>query len=612
MRSGFLGLILLPFLTCIVVGNIQTDSLEARLAGAGGQEKFNILMELAKNYSRIDLIKSLDFAEQAHQFALSSQNPDWIANSLNGLAIINYNRGDNYSALDFFSQFIRIIEEQQRKYPDSLKYASRFITGYNNIGNIYRNLGEQEKAMKAFTDALNKMDSIPEGIQNISLRINLMNNLGTVYTDLGEFDKANAILEKALSISREKEMDLAVSITLNNLGLVAIEQKDFSIALEDYLEAIEIGKKLNDSIALGGYFNNIGLIYEKQEMWAKALGYYQTSLSISRNLGYQWGIANTLANIGMIQTKNNQYPEASKNLNEALKIAQTTGIKDLIQKIYLYLFDLYQRQDMPSNALKYHILYSQVKDSIFNEERSRQIAEMETKYETAQKEKENELLKKNIEIRKTHQKLFIVVIIGLIVLSVLLFMLVRIRTRSLNTEKKIRQLASEKNDIEKKRLEEQIFAEQQINRLQQEKLEQKNRELSTNVMHIMNKNHALREILQHLKEINYTNDTNKDQCLKKVSSLIKNNLSFDNDWEQFKLHFQGVHPSFFKALQNKYPHLSSNEFRLCAYLKINLNSKEIAQMLNVTTDSVIKSRYRLRKKLELDTETDLVEFLRML
>lgn len=605
----------IPFIICLFLTvlnsypNAVVDSLEARLPSTKGEEKFNLLMELARYCSRSDIEKSLDYAQKAYDLARVEEKTEWKANALNGLAIIRYNMGNNYSAMHYFEEFITLIEEQLENEPGSEKLLQRLITGYNNIGNVYKDLGEYNQAMHAMMAALKLMDSLPHDQRNESLYIKINNNLGTVYIELKEFGKARKILGKALAMSRGSRRNLEVSITLNNLGLVNIETQNYDSALACYRQAIEIAKKINDSIALGGYYNNIGLIYEKEKKWTKALDNYNTSLSISRNLGYKLGIANTLGNIAKIRIEIRKYPEAEADLKRALAIARSAGIRDLVRKIYSYFYELYDRQNRYMEALEYHLLYTALSDSMFNEKKSKQIAEMEAKYETEKKEKENELLKKDIEIRKTNQNLSLVAISGLGVLSVLLFMLFRARSRSLLREKTIRKLEMDKKGIETKRLEDQVFAEQQINRLQKEKLEQRNRELSANIIHIMNKNMTLRSILDEMEIMKDMPGEDRKQCFRKISGLIQSNLNLDNDWEQFKLHFIMVHPSFFSKLNERFPNLTPNEHRLSAYLKINLNTKEIAQMLNVSPDAVVKSRYRLRKKLELPSEADLAEFM---
>ncbi|MBN1339273.1 MAG: tetratricopeptide repeat protein [Bacteroidales bacterium] len=610
MKHGTLILLSIINLSLFcAAGDPVSDSLEARLSVASGEEKFNLLTSLSKGYSRSDPMKSLDFAEKAYGFAEESERTDWLVTSLNILAITHFNLGNNALSLKFFEKYFGQVRELIKSEGMTDAHRMLLIKGYNNTGNVLKDLGEKDQAMEAFLNALAMQDSVPEEHRNQALQINLMNNLGTVYIDLGEYDKAGEVLLTALDLSREKGLSLQTSITLNNLGLVAIETEDYTAALDFYHEAVEIGRKINDSIALGGYYNNIGMIFEKQRQWDEALEYYRHSLTTSQNLSYPYGIANTLGNIGNVYLQMRRYPESAEALREALKTARSTGIKSLVQKTYSYLFDLYNRQNMPAEALRYHLLYTAVKDSIFNEERSRQIADMEAKYETEKKEKENALLKKDIEIRKINQNLSLVAISGLSMLSVLLFMLFRARTQSLVKEKLIRKLEMDKKGIETKRLEEQVFAEQQINRLQQEKLAQQDRELAANVIQIMNKNNAMKAISQRLDEWHQATAEDRTQCYSEISGLIRNNLNLDDDWEEFKRHFIDVHPSFFDNLNRQYPGLTPHEQRMCAYLRINLDTKAIAQMLNVSPDAVVKSRYRLRKKMELAPETDLTEFM---
>jgi tetratricopeptide (TPR) repeat protein len=606
--------ILFLFLTTIFlvlqgICDNTSDSLAKKLTSSSGEEKFNLLIALAKHHSRSDIQKSFDYAQQANIYAVESENRDWIANSLNVLAICYYNMGKNYDALKYFMRFVDEVKSMLDENPESEAINNKLITGYNNIGNIYKAIGDHEQAMKVFLEGFRLMDSLNLEESNPGLYLNLLNNLGLVYFDLGEFEQAREMFFNALEKSRLKKMDLQISIVLNNLGLIAIEKKEYSDAVKYYSEAVEIGKSLNDSIALQGYYNNLGLIYEKQGNYDNALDYYKQSLRLSRSLGYKWGIANTLGNMANINIQTGKYSEAELMLQEAIIHARSTGIKDLVKKTYSFFFDLYNRMKLPSKALEYHLLMTQVKDSLFNDEKSRIIAEMEAKYESEKKDKEIVLLKKDNEIKKVNQRFLLAAIITLVVMAAMLILLFRMRIRSLHREKRIINLEMDKKALENQRLEEQVFAEQQINRLQTEKLEQQNRELSANVIHIMNKNNALKEILNQMENMRNSQDDDKNKCFNKVSNLINSNLNLDNDWEQFKRHFIEVHPSFFEYLQQKYPSLSPHEQRMCAYLRINLSTKEIAQMLNVTPDAIVKSRYRLKKKMELAPEIDLTEFM---
>jgi DNA-binding CsgD family transcriptional regulator len=97
--------------------------------------------------------------------------------------------------------------------------------------------------------------------------------------------------------------------------------------------------------------------------------------------------------------------------------------------------------------------------------------------------------------------------------------------------------------------------------------------------------------------------------VKKVIKKINNHLVDKEDWLTFQLHFRNSHAQFFENLREKHPDLSSNEIKLCAYLKLNISSKEIASLMNIAITSVEQSRYRLRKKINLDKDINLVNYI---
>ncbi|NQX30672.1 triple tyrosine motif-containing protein [Pedobacter boryungensis] len=156
--------------------------------------------------------------------------------------------------------------------------------------------------------------------------------------------------------------------------------------------------------------------------------------------------------------------------------------------------------------------------------------------------------------------------------------------------------------------------EQQITKLQKKQLEAdvefKNKELATATMHLVQRGKLLSKIGDELLPL-VQQTTSKDTAndLRKVIRLLNEAKKLDNDWEQFSIHFDHVHANFLSNLKEKYPNLSPSDLKLCAYLKLNLSSKEISQLLNITPRAVEVSRYRLRKKLNLKPEVNLFDFL---
>ena len=157
-------------------------------------------------------------------------------------------------------------------------------------------------------------------------------------------------------------------------------------------------------------------------------------------------------------------------------------------------------------------------------------------------------------------------------------------------------------------------SEEEIQRLKNEKLkaeiESKNKELATSTMHLINKNGFIASIKSNLGSISKRSKNQEVKHeLKKIIGNIDKNISQDDDWEHFAFHFDQVHGDFTNRLKETFPDLSPQEMKLSAYLRMNLSTKEIAHLLNISVRGVEIARYRLRKKLDLDRSVNLQEFI---
>ena len=158
-------------------------------------------------------------------------------------------------------------------------------------------------------------------------------------------------------------------------------------------------------------------------------------------------------------------------------------------------------------------------------------------------------------------------------------------------------------------------SEQQLNQIQHEKLEaevqHKNEELALATMHLVQKGEILASIQEALERaLQKEQDPSKlREELHRLLRMLQMDTRTDQDWEQFAVHFDQVYHDFLQRLREQFPQLSPNDYRLCAYLRMNLNTKEIAHLLNISVRGVEGSRYRLRRKLNLSNEANLVDFL---
>lgn len=197
---------------------------------------------------------------------------------------------------------------------------------------------------------------------------------------------------------------------------------------------------------------------------------------------------------------------------------------------------------------------------------------------------------------------------------IFLFSFYRYSQRRLELEKQ----AIFKEQTQKLEKKEAIFKEEkeqsdaEIIRLRNENLtadiKHKNSQLASATMHLVQKGEILLKIKNELTKLNLQESANKKK-VQQLARMIDEDIRLDNNWDQFETHFDQVHENFLKNLRDAYPKLTPKDQKLCAYLRMNLTTKEIAPLMNISVRGVEISRYRLRKKLSLATDVNLVDFI---
>ena len=242
-------------------------------------------------------------------------------------------------------------------------------------------------------------------------------------------------------------------------------------------------------------------------------------------------------------------------------------------------------------ANKFLKLSQTIKDSLFTSKKYIQIEELKTIYETEKKEteillqkQEIESLNKGVEISNLRKGLYAGGMFTFIAVSILLYFGFKQRIK--------------KNQIEREK-QEAIYKQE---------IAFKKKELASQTLHLVQKNTFIQELKENLVKIKQSPELFKVE-FRRLVMLLKKESAEDKDWEVFKSYFSEVHNNFDKKLKGIYADISEKEIRLASFIRMNLSTKEIASMLNVMPDSVSKSKYRLKKKLNLPKEADLNTFL---
>jgi len=412
-KKFFVFFISITFLFCLNIFTafpIQIDTLKNSLENASGeQEKIEILIELAGFYWELQADKRIAYAEQAVKLA--------------------------------------------DKFHD-LKSKAK---AYNHLGVAYNNLGNSEKSMDYFMKALKIMEQINDK-SGIALS---SRNMGQANFYLENYDKALQDFQKSLAIKKESGDKKDISQLLILIGNVKAKTEKYDEALDYYLNALETKKEINDRLGISQIYSNLGNVYFALGEMENALEYRLKALKIDRELGNNWEIALSTYNLAEYYLKVKQPEKAYPYILESKKLAENLENKGLVRD-NLGNYSLYYEQTGDyEKALKYQRDYSELTKSMFSEKLSEKIAEMQVKYETEKKEKENQAYKLQLQKVRSHrqQLVFILAIVLLIVLfiyyryltkkksALLLQHLVNERTQEL--QQKITELRLAKNRIQK-------------------------------------------------------------------------------------------------------------------------------------------------------------------
>ncbi|OFY87021.1 MAG: hypothetical protein A3F72_06060 [Bacteroidetes bacterium RIFCSPLOWO2_12_FULL_35_15] len=371
---------------------------------------------------------------------LQNEKEDTVkVNYLNELAS-GYENIDSYdTALIYAYQALRLAQQ--------LKFKKGTSKAYTLLGNTNMAKCNYDKALENHLAAWKINEEMGDKI-GISASYN---NIGNVYYAQRNLDRAleNHLASLKIDVELNNKEDIAGSYI--NIGNIYLEQGNYGKALENYFPALKIGKETGNKRFLAMPLINIGNVYEAQGEYDKALENYlaaQKITEIGKNKLYSAAISN---NIGIIYKKKKNYKEAIVYLKKGVDLSTAIGVKDLTMEGYKELAEVYEKMKDFENAYQYQQFYSQIKDSIFNNESNKKMIEMQNKYETQKKDKEIIIFKKDKQISDSaiqKQRIFILFVISTLLLVLVFAVFVFRSLRKTQKQKFIIQ-------YQKKRVEEQ-------------------------------------------------------------------------------------------------------------------------------------------------------------
>jgi len=543
----------------------KVDSLENVLSRKNDpQTKMEILSQLSELLISFDPDRALSCAQQVLEIAEINNNYNFRLHAYLHLSEIYYSKSNHRSSMDYANKAKNLAENlnMEKEYAESLILISK---NYTNLGSYEKSADLNYQALKLFED-LNYKKGISKALSQI----------GNVYYELGNWDKALEYDLKSLSKSQEINDLIGISRGLNNVATSYSSKGEIQNFKANLRKAIAINKKIGHKLWEGTNYLNLGYIYLDQGVYDSAFFYYKKAELLFIELNHIPRLTEIYIHLSAYYSEISNVEKSLFFAEKALEMGESANLKKSVYDAAKLMHQIYIDRGDYINAYKYCIKEYNTKDSLDFERGKTKLANLELLYEYEKIEEQ----KRN----KQKQREYTYIIIG----TSLVFLLVLIVIVLLNRRR-----------VEKaKRL--QLKAE----------LNLKNKELTSNVISLMRKNEILSEIADKLMKVRSeaVKEETKSTIVKIANELQK--TTEDDVWDEFEIRFKQVHGGFYDKLIKQFPDLTPNELKICAFLRLNMTTKEISELTGQRVSSIEIARTRLRKKLGIgNTSVNLITFL---
>lgn len=393
--------------------------------------------------------KAISNYEQSLEIRQDINDLEGVASSLNNLGLVYKNQGDLDRALAYYQNAFKLFEQRA----DKVGLANAL----NNMGIVHRGNGNQERALENFLSAL----SLFRELGNKVGEANTLNNIGNIYYQQQKFEQALDFYQKSLGISNELGDKNAMAGKYSNIGGVYLVLGDKKKALSNTEKALALQQGIGDYKGQISTLNNLGAYYKDAGDNDKALRYFLDAEKVQKRIGDHSYSTITLTSIGEIYTEKQQPQVGLNYLTRALREAKRFGSTEDQINVFEKLSETYADAGDFKQSYDFQQLAKSVRDSLDRVVGLRQLAEMQVKFETEQKQREIELLGKEKEVqelRLTKQTAIRNMIIAFTILALLLLVLIygRYRTKKKANEelgRKNAEIEQQKKTVEEKNTE---------------------------------------------------------------------------------------------------------------------------------------------------------------
>jgi tetratricopeptide (TPR) repeat protein len=460
---------------------------------------------------------------------------------------------------------------------------------YNNLGNVYRQQGNFVKSMDAYEKALSQFTILKDDL-SVS---DCLNNIGNLYLDKGDPFRSLDYYNRSINFVKVKSDNYRMIGRYKNLAEAYSVLNDFTNASMFLDKAVKLAEKSGDKALLASCYALIGKLHFTNGNREIGISFQQKSAEIFHAVGAKAEEAEVLIALANSELTDNKIQDALTHAAQGEEIAKSVGAVKTIVTASECLAKIWERKGDPQKALHYVKMVVHFQDSVLSIEKNRAIEEIEAGFTRTRLLNENQLLARNSKLQQQTLKTRSFALFALalcLLLSLVVIWLVYKRHIDAKTIA-IREKAVKEKEIEKL----------------SDDLSVKERELTTKTLLINQKNGLLQKLIGELETLK-ADEGSPVNRIGRLQHELKQELS-PNAWKEFEVQFNDVHPGFQNRLLERFPELSPAERRLCTFLRLDMNTREIASLTGQSFKSLEVARTRIRKKMDLPHEGNLTNFI---
>lgn len=468
-----------------------------------------------------------------------------------------------------FSESRRLLDEANLllNKPANRNLKSEKAMAYSIQGIIFRRTGDYVGSIENYMKSKILYEKLNDSINTSSL----LHNIGMVHRYLKEYKKSINYYKESIRLKkRMPNQTYEIACSYNMMGVSFRSLKENDSALWYYSKAKLLFKSINKDIDIHRVNTNIAVLYSNLKEYKKALSIYDQNLVFFKKSGNEISLINTYHLLSTLYKRTKKYDVSMLYADSSLTLAKREGLNDLRSKALLRKSFLYTKVKDYKNAYEFYRRFNRASDSIFNIENVMKIQSLELNYKFEQEKLKDSLQfsqdKREIQLvtdnESSKKKLYFILFLTTLVLSiVIVYLLIR-------------------DYKQKKRL-----------------LKLENKELLIEKEEITNAFDKLK------------NSNNAEERIKAKQDILKLKILTEHDWNHFRDRFEILYPNFLPLLKETEFKFTKSEERFLILKKLNIETKEIAEMIGISNDSVLKTQYRIRKKTLIPKGIDMIVFL---